>query len=392
MTAHPEEAIHFLAHFDGTHTFQTFDDRAQKDRTLSRVLHDPAPLDGLNAEGAGVFLMVNEGDGAGRKTENVTRIRAYFADFDGAPLPQVWPLEPSVTVETSPGKFHAYWMLCASEDAALDNAGFNRQQEAVARAVGSQPDDCKGLSRVMRLPGYRHQKGEAFTSRLLSSTGERFTLAQIQAAFPLPASLPFPAISARPTAGEAHSAQTTQAETRRKYALTVLHGLADELSATPEGRRNITLNGVSYKAGRLVGGGHLQRGEVEAELMGAAQAAGLSVAELIPTLQAGLSAGMANPNPLDEVGTLAGNRKGRKAGGEDGDDEESSKRTPAGTRALEYALQDGAELWHDRQRVHDRHGKRPPGALPPAVTGGAGLPASPLLEQGKAGAERTGAE
>jgi hypothetical protein len=108
VTGLPEDAARFLTKISGPHIFQTFDDRPQKAPYLSRVLHDPSELAALNAQGAGVFLMVNEGDGQGRKVANVTRVRAYCADFDGAPLPQGWPLEPSLTVETSPGKFHAY--------------------------------------------------------------------------------------------------------------------------------------------------------------------------------------------------------------------------------------------------------------------------------------------
>ena len=42
----------------------------------------------LNDAGAGIFMMVNAGDGRGRKAENVTRVRAVFADFDGTPLPE----------------------------------------------------------------------------------------------------------------------------------------------------------------------------------------------------------------------------------------------------------------------------------------------------------------
>jgi len=175
MNTLPEEATRFLAQFSGPHILQTFDDRPQKDPHLSRVLKDTYELAALNAQGAGVFLMVNEGDGQGRKVANVIRVRAYCADFDGAPLPQVWPLEPSMTVETSPGKFHTYWILEEGEVVPLDNAVWNAQQEAIARAVGSQPDDCKGLNRVMRVPGFLHQKGEAFTSRIMSMTGERFT-------------------------------------------------------------------------------------------------------------------------------------------------------------------------------------------------------------------------
>jgi RepB DNA-primase from phage plasmid len=294
----PEDAARFLAQFSGRHTFQSFDDRPEKSRSLSRILHDPIGLADLNRQGAGIFLMVNEGDSNGRKTESVTRIRAYCADFDGASLPQGWPLEPSMVVETSPGKFHTYWILQGGEVAPLDNDAWNRQQDAIARAVGSQPDDCKGLNRVMRIPGFLHQKGEPFTSRIVSSTVEQFSLTQIQTAFPLPALLPRPPAPER-SHGD-HS--STQAQKRRTYALSTLHHLADKLSSTPEGERNNKLNAVSFRAGRLIGGGHLERGEVEAELTTAALQSGLAEHEIGSTLHSGLREGIADPDSLEQVG------------------------------------------------------------------------------------------
>ncbi len=74
-------------------TFQTFDDTPAKRPWLARIMHGTigqlAPaLARLNDDGAGIFVMVNEGDGQGRKAENVTRVRAVFADFDGTPLPR----------------------------------------------------------------------------------------------------------------------------------------------------------------------------------------------------------------------------------------------------------------------------------------------------------------
>jgi len=140
----------------------------------------------------------------------------------------------------------------------------------------------------------------------------------------------------------------TQAETRRKYALTALHGLADELSSTPEGGRNNKLNALSFRAGRLIGGGHLERGEVEAELTRAAQTAGLSESEITQTLSTGLSAGMTDPETLVGVGNATGKRKKSGEGDTEEDENSGGKRTPAGTRALEYAQEAGAELWHDQ--------------------------------------------
>jgi hypothetical protein len=41
----------------------------------------------LNAQGAGVYVTVNQTNLRGRKTENIVRVRCLFLDLDGAPLP-----------------------------------------------------------------------------------------------------------------------------------------------------------------------------------------------------------------------------------------------------------------------------------------------------------------
>jgi hypothetical protein len=84
-------------------TFQTFADRKdiQSPHSLARILHGTLEqhaeeLIRLNSMGAGVFVMVNRGDGKGRSTKNVIGIRALFVDLDGSPLEPVLeaPLRP----------------------------------------------------------------------------------------------------------------------------------------------------------------------------------------------------------------------------------------------------------------------------------------------------------
>ncbi|GGM02503.1 DNA-primase RepB domain-containing protein [Deinococcus aerophilus] len=313
MTGSSHDAEEFRAQFNGRQTFQTFDDRHVEDKRLSRVLFDSTALDALNRQGAGIFLMINEGDGVGRKNHNVTRIRAYWADFDGQPLPDRWPLEPSLLVESSPGRFHAYWILNDHETPPLDGQAFNAQQEALARAVGSCPDDCKGLARVMRVPGFQHQKGELFTTRILSNTGARFTLAQIQDAFPL-STEPGRSVIPQPTPSHQNEQPMISEGVRRKYALNTLHGLADELAQMKPGGRNRQLNAAAFRVGRLCGGGHLNREESEACLWKAAEAAGLSASEIGDTLPRALADGMTQPDPLDHVGQRlsVNSREGRR--------------------------------------------------------------------------------
>lgn len=164
------DAVRFLAALapDGGLTFQTFDDGKSKRRELSRIVHgsygqQAGMLAGLNGKGAGVFVMVNRGDGNGRKEENVTAPRAVFLDLDGAPLAPVMaaPIRPPIVCESSPGKHHAYWPV-----AGMPLADFRRAQQTLAERYGGDPVVCD-VARVMRLPGYVHAKGAPHTSRLL---------------------------------------------------------------------------------------------------------------------------------------------------------------------------------------------------------------------------------
>ncbi|MGY2905232.1 DNA-primase RepB domain-containing protein [Bradyrhizobium sp. URHC0002] len=152
-------------------TFQTVDDDRDRNRPqLRRVLHGNldqhvAILTRLNNKGAGVFVTVNETDLKGRKAENVVQIRAVFLDLDGSPLQPVLEnqVQPHIVVETSAGKFHAYWRV---KDLPLDD--FQGVQQAIANRYQGDSSVCD-LPRVMRLPGFYHRKREPFRVRIYSS-------------------------------------------------------------------------------------------------------------------------------------------------------------------------------------------------------------------------------
>ena len=172
---------------DGPVTFQTFDDDdTRKQRRLAWQGHGTLTkygvrLDSLNSDGAGVFFMVNEGDGKGRKARNVRAVRAVFADLDGAPLDPVMQCElpPHAVVETSPGKFHAYWCVDG-----LPLELFKSVQKTIARRFGSDPS-VNDLCRVTRLPGFIHCKAGRFRSRILHmSDRARYDVAELLVAFP----------------------------------------------------------------------------------------------------------------------------------------------------------------------------------------------------------------
>ena len=165
----------FLSVFGDRHAFRAFGEgHAKGDTRMNRKLNGTfqehaATLAGLNERGAGVFFMVNAGDGRGHKAANVRQVRALFVDLDGSPLTPVQSvtLPPHCIVESSPDRWHAYWRV---SDCPLDR--FKPLQQALAARFGGDPS-VNDLPRVMRLPGFEHRKSEPFTSRVLSLDADR---------------------------------------------------------------------------------------------------------------------------------------------------------------------------------------------------------------------------
>jgi hypothetical protein len=179
------DADAFLRMLGDQLTFQTFDESGMRRADLSCLLHgtlaDHADtLTALNQRGAGVFVMVNAGDGMGRKTENVNAVRALFVDLDGAPLEPVKaaPLAPHCIVETSPGRWHAYWAVA---DCPL--CDFKPLQKALAAQFNADASVCD-LPRVMRVPGFDHRKSTPFRSRIVAiRTGSPYSVGEFRAGF-----------------------------------------------------------------------------------------------------------------------------------------------------------------------------------------------------------------
>src|SRR5215831_4248508 len=149
-----EAAEQFLGLLRATRcTFQTFDDNAQrKDRKLAIILYGSLAehtdtLQHLNGLGAGIFIAVNQTDGQGRKRENIKRVRAVTLDLDGEPLDPVklCVLKPHMIVESSPGRYHAYWRV---KGLAIDQ--FEDVQRAIAKRFDGDPAVAK-LTHVARL-------------------------------------------------------------------------------------------------------------------------------------------------------------------------------------------------------------------------------------------------
>jgi hypothetical protein len=168
-----KEAKSFLALFDAdpVYTFQIFPDRKDQ-KGAGRICHGPFDkhvneLLEQNKYRNGIFFTVNMTDGKGRKAENIVKVRAAFVDLDGAPLEPLLDacklagLPPTGVVESSPGKYHVYWVLTGCE-----LSQFKPLQKALAARFDGDPVVCD-LSRVMRLPGYYHFKKEPFLTHVI---------------------------------------------------------------------------------------------------------------------------------------------------------------------------------------------------------------------------------
>lgn len=176
--------------------FQTFDDSKARDPEKARrppncsrvdVPKALAVLKKRNAEGAGVFVAVNEHPlNAVRAKETTRLIRAVFVDLDGSPVEPVYrhPLKPHIIVESSPGRFHAYWLV--ELDGSFPLFTFTSIMRRIAHEFKGDPSICES-ARVLRLPGFMHRKGVPFLTRVVTLPPEgaaRYTAEQIYKHFP----------------------------------------------------------------------------------------------------------------------------------------------------------------------------------------------------------------
>lgn len=94
--------------------------------------------------------------------------------------------EPSLTVQSKRGE-HNYFKLKSGE--AL--AAFTPAQKALAAHFGTDPK-VTDLPRVMRLAGFYHLKdpNDPYMVRVVSAIAKEYTIAELLAAYPAPATLP----------------------------------------------------------------------------------------------------------------------------------------------------------------------------------------------------------
>jgi hypothetical protein len=242
-----DHAIRFLNRLapDEAATFQVFDD-AKQGRVPAVVRHGTLQqhwrgLKTWNDQGAGVYVMLNRGNGQGRRAENVVAVRALFVDLDGAPLKPVLDAEPKAHLvsETSPGRFHAVWLV-----ADCELGQFSDMQKALAVRFGGDAA-VNDLPRVVRLPGFWHMKGKPQLSRLLCEQfAPSYKLADIVAGLGLKVPEQPPVISREPVRPVGELNTYCEAAIRKAYARIV---------EAPAGQQETTLNKEAFGLASLVG-------------------------------------------------------------------------------------------------------------------------------------------
>jgi hypothetical protein len=194
--------------------FRTFDDdkarsRPNLTRNLSGAIETlSSELAAMNGAGAGIFFVVNEG---GHRDDEITRICAVFVDTDGAELDPIMrcELEPHLVVETSPGRWHVYWLVDG-----LNADEFRALQAALAARFDTDPS-VTNPSRVMRLPGFNHRKGRPHPVKLIHESGaQRYTREKILATFLPDGMRPSTVTAPRASIGVEHVHEDSKAELR----------------------------------------------------------------------------------------------------------------------------------------------------------------------------------
>lgn len=145
--------------------WRVIDDRnaGEQARNLRGTLSELADtLAQYNQSGWGVFAAINQLDGRGFKLDNVTSIRTHVVDLDdplnshdGYQRAINSPCPPHVAVQTSENKYHLYWLT----EPYQGNDWYSEQQRKLVQLYNGDKSVIDA-TRVMRVPGFYHCKGE----------------------------------------------------------------------------------------------------------------------------------------------------------------------------------------------------------------------------------------
>ncbi len=176
------DAEGYIGLFSGLRVEGENDLQGIKNRYLRYPLDAERALDWCLAEseaGREVYFCVHILTEPRRIKQNAVPVRALWADGDYAEVTEGVP-EPSVVVESSPGRTHLFWLLTEPIEPEVAERLNNR----IARAIGA---DRSGhdLTQLLRPPGTRNQKYDGTPEvSLVETTGEVYDHAHLERLLP----------------------------------------------------------------------------------------------------------------------------------------------------------------------------------------------------------------
>lgn len=131
-----------------------------------------------------IFEAVNVFDGNGRTRENLVALRGLYADCDSGLPKEGWGTKPTTLVESSPGKYQAYWTFEQPLPATPENCReYLGVLDSLVWRVGGDRK-ARDLTRILRVPGFLNKKSR-YKDRfplvtLRYDDGPRYTLAALR--------------------------------------------------------------------------------------------------------------------------------------------------------------------------------------------------------------------
>lgn len=271
---------------------------------LFGAVSDPATqaaLTGGNYSGQAVFFTVNQLDGVGFSRENVTHARALFIDIDKPHSPAGLRAllknapAPSLIVESSPHKYHVYWVLADPEP--VTGNWFTDQQKRLIKLFGSD-GVVHDLPRIMRYPGFYHLKNDPFLVRVVRDTDITYAKDELDTWLdkPAPDTAPITADTGYSLSECAKRAGVTLTGHPHQDTL-------DVIRKTPEGFRNNTLNHLSFLLFQTILAGDIATGlsDTKHTLLSAAEENGLTTEESKATIASAYKSARRKPKIDDKA-------------------------------------------------------------------------------------------
>jgi hypothetical protein len=197
----------------------------------------------LNAQqsaGRSVFVAAQEMQGTRRLNAETKRFRLVVADLDcGLPSCGRFPLDPTIVIETSSGRYQAIWHI-APQGRQLTEEEWRGIERRLAADYGADLN-CAKPAQGVRLPGTVNHKPDRnqFRVAIVDETGAVYTVDEILANFP-PVADPDPGFAAGAYCGD-EPRLSPQGALQKRYLANFEAGFADdlaELSGLAEGGRN----------------------------------------------------------------------------------------------------------------------------------------------------------